>query len=975
MEQELLRRIMAGVNTAFIEKTTCSNAEYRPQLISNRFREGKKVLSSVEHELATCDEFFISVAFITMSGIVPLLQTLKELKASGKKGKILTTDYLTFSEPKALEKLAKFDNIELRMFETEGSAEGFHTKGYIFKSRELYTIIIGSSNITISALTRNKEWNTRIVSSENGEYAAEILAEFYELWNAPNTKPYSDFIELYKTKYGLVKQQQELARKTQPIPLEVFKLSPNNMQVHFVKNVRDLRNSGEKKALLISATGTGKTYASAFCLRDQNPKRALFIVHRETIARQAIESYKKVFGTTKTFGLLSGSSKIYDTDYLFATMNMMAKRETMERFAKDEFDTIIIDEVHRAGAESYQRIMSYFEPNFWLGMTASPDRTDGFDIYALFDHNIAYEIRLQQAMEEDLLCPFHYFGISDLEIEGVVLDDSTGVRNFSFLVSEERVEHILTQLAYYGYSGDRPKGLIFCSRKDEARELSAAFNIRGYRSIFLCGDDSAEYREECIERLTSDTSDDYLEYIFTVDIFNEGVDIPDVNQIVMLRPTESPIVFIQQLGRGLRKAPGKEYVIILDFIGNYLNNFMIPIALSGDRSYNKDTIRRYVREGTKVIPGSSTIHFDEVSRKRIYASIDTLTTTKKLLTDKYLVLRYKLGRIPTVCDFYKYSEIDPLLFIDYAGSYHNFLLKIGNKAEADYHVKFSISEANLLDFVSTLLANGKRPHELLIVKRVAETGRCTSEELGGDLNRYGLEYDVSTVNAAISFLQGEFINTQSEKAKYGSVGLIDNQNGTLVAGEKLARALKAPHFLDQLVDVLSFGLMRFEDIYLPQLDDSGLTLYQKYSRKDVCRILNWEHDDSSTMYGYRIKYNTCPIFVTYEKSEEVLSGSTGYADEFVNNSQFSWMTRNRVTLESDESQAIINSQDSGLRIFLFVKKSDGEGSDFYYMGQMTPKEWHQTTIKDKNNKELPIMNFQFEMKQAVREDIYDYFTA
>lgn len=975
MEQEKLQQLTDGVATAFVDKSFPSCLTYRPQFVSNNYKDGRKVLSSIEHELNNCDEFIISVAFVTMSGLTPLLQTLRELSAAGKRGKILTTDYLTFSEPRALEKLSQFENIELRMFSTEGKSEGFHTKGYIFKSHEIYTIIIGSSNITISALTRNKEWNSRLVSTEAGEYANEVLSEFDQIWNAPNTIPYGDFIDFYKTKYDLVKSQQLLAKQSQPIQLETYKLSPNDMQVHFVNNIRALRNAGEKRALLISATGTGKTYASAFCLRDCNPKRALFIVHRETIARQAIASYKKVFGKTKTFGLLSGTSKDFESDFLFATMNMMAKEEVRKQFSKNEFDTIIIDEVHRAGADSYQGIMAYFEPNFWLGMTASPDRTDGYDIYALFDHNIAYEIRLQQALEADLLCPFHYFGISDLEIDGVEFNDKTGVRNFEYLVSNERVEHVLAQLTYFGYSGPRPKGLIFCSRKEEARELSSAFNLRGYKTEFLCGEDSGDYREECIDRLTSGDRKDYLEYIFTVDIFNEGVDIPDVNQIVMLRPTESPIVFIQQLGRGLRKAEGKEYVVVLDFIGNYLNNFMIPIALSGDRSYNKDTIRRYVREGTKVIPGSSTIHFDEISRKRIYASIDTITTTKKLLTDKYLLLRYKLGRIPSICDFYEYSEIDPMLFIDYAGSYHNFLLKIGTKAEPAYKVKFSIKEANLLDFSSTLLANGKRPHELLIVRHVLDTGHYSLEKLASDLGHYGIDYDVETALAAIKYLQGQFINTQGEKSKYGSVGLIEFHDDVLVPGDNLAKAILTPSFIEQLKDVLDFGLKRFENIYLPEMDHNGLTLYQKYSRKDVCRLLNWEKDESSTMYGYRIKYNTCPIFVTYEKTEEVLGSSTGYQDAFVNNRQFSWMTRNRVTLEHDESQAIINSKKNGLRIMLFVKKSDGEGSDFYYMGQMTPKQWMQTTIKDKYNKDLPIMNFQFEMGKAIRDDIYDYFTA
>ncbi len=228
----------------------------------------------------------------------------------------------------------------------------------------------------------------------------------------------------------------------------------------------------------------------------------------------------------------------------------------------------------------------------------------------MFDHNIAYEIRLQHALKEDLLCPFHYFGITDIEIDGETVDDKTDLRNFSYLVSDTRARYILEQANYFGHSGERVKGLIFCSGKKEAQELSTKFNEYGYYTTVLTG--------------------------VTIDIFNEG-DIPEINQVLMLRWTESPIVFVQQLGRGLRKAEGKEYVVIIDFIGNYTNNYMIPIALSGDRSYNKDSIRRYVSEGTRIIPGASTIHFDEISRKRIFQSIDSARmceATKRVRTVK-----------------------------------------------------------------------------------------------------------------------------------------------------------------------------------------------------------------------------------------------------------------------------------------------------------------------------------------------------
>lgn len=615
-----------GFYTAMINGAYQSNLAYRPEFITNHPASGRKVLSSIEQELSCCEQFKISVAFITKSGITPLLQTLKELEIRGIPGEILTTDYLFFSEPEALERLASLKNIRLRMYRTNGETGGFHTKGYIFRREEIYRIIIGSSNMTLSAVTRNREWNTKIVSARQGEMAQDILREFEELWNAPNTQKYEEFIEEYSLSYlqeRMVRQQKKAAMQEAVVELERCRLTPNKMQLAFVRSILRLRAEHANKALLTSSTGTGKTYASAFAMRELHPRRILFIVHREQIARQALNSYRKIFGSQKTYGLLTGNSKEKEADCLFATMQMMAREDIHLQFQKDAFDVIVLDECHHAGSESYRRIMSYFNPTFWLGMTASPD-TNQYDIYELFDHNIAYEIRLQQALEEDLLCPFHYFGITDIEIDGEVFDDHAGVRNFSNLICDERVDYILEKAEYFGYSGERVKGLIFCSRKEEARELSRKFNLRYrpdgslYRTAVLTGEDDQKQRERVIAELAGDNAEGGIDYIFTVDIFNEGVDIPEINQVIMLRPTESPVVFIQQLGRGLRKYPGKEYVVVLDFIGNYMNNFMIPLALSGDRSYNKDTMRRYVREGSRVIPGSSTIHFDEISRKRIY---------------------------------------------------------------------------------------------------------------------------------------------------------------------------------------------------------------------------------------------------------------------------------------------------------------------------------------------------------------------
>ena len=410
MNQEIYEKLRMGFETAYIDGRISSNLAFKPQFVSNNHQEGKKVISSIEDELLSCDKFQISVAFITMSGITPLLQTLKELEEKNIPGEILTTNYLSFSEPRALKKLHELKNIQLKMYDVDAADEGFHTKGYIFKNREIYRIIIDSSNITSAALTSNKEWNTKIVSAEQGEIAEQILAEYKQLWNSQYALDYESIIENYAQQYEIVKHQRYVAKDEGITSLEKYKLQPNSMQVGFITNLKKILALGEKRALLISATGTGKTYASAFAMRELGFKRVLFLVHRNQLAKQAKRSYEKVFNKQVTMGIVGAGNHDYDADYVFATRDTLWREEHLYHYNPTDFDCIILDEAHHSAADTYQRIMNYFTPKLWLGMTATPDKRDdnieGRNIYEIFHYQIAYEIRLQQAMEENMLCPF-----------------------------------------------------------------------------------------------------------------------------------------------------------------------------------------------------------------------------------------------------------------------------------------------------------------------------------------------------------------------------------------------------------------------------------------------------------------------------------------------------------------------------------------------------------------------------------------
>ena len=984
MQEEKISLIRSGLETAYINGNVASELSYKPNFVSNNYNEGKKVLSVIEDELLKCDKFQISVAFITLGGVTPLLQTLKELEKKGIPGEILTSDYLDFSEPLALKKLHSLSNVKIKMYDTKAANNGFHTKGYIFKEKEIYRIIIGSSNMTSAALTTNREWNTKLVSTFQGEMAEDILQEFDELWNSKYAYEYDTFYEEYKQRYDIIKTQKRIAQEENVTSLERYRLKPNSMQVRFIANLRNILQHNERRALLISATGTGKTYASAFAMRELGFKRVLFLVHRATLATQAKDSYQRVFGNAVSMGLVGAGYHQYDKDYVFATVETLNKDAHLQKYKPDEFDCIILDEAHHSSANTYQKVMQYFIPRLFLGMTATPDkRTDNDandNIYEIFHHQIAYEIRLQQAMEEDLLCPFHYFGITDLSVVQDTKAKNILEEEFNKLICDERVKHIIEQSEYYGYSGDRVKGLIFCSRKKECKELSKKFNDLGYRTVALSGEDSEEVRQNAFERLAMEESEQTdntkpLDYIFSVDILNEGVDIVEVNQVIMLRPTQSPIVFIQQLGRGLRKANGKEYVVILDFIGNYNNNFMIPVALSGDRSYNADTIRKYVISGNRTIPGASTIHFDEVAKNKIFHSIDRIRGIKSIIRESYISLKNRLGRTPRLYDFYSNNEVDPLVIIREYKTYYAFLESM---EKANYHCTLTEQEKLILEYLSKTILSGVRPEELEILQMLLRQNAISIEAFQKLYQeKYHKNIMEDQVNCALEVLQGKFVSNEKEYQKYETIDMIScDQTSRITRVSKYEELLRNVEFRSQVEDIIKVGLARYHDKFMNTNEVvSPFVLYEKYSRRDVSLLMNCGKDLSSVMFGMKRIQEDVFIFVTYhkEKAEDernYVDGKPDYADVFEDNMIFKWDSKIGMGMESTYMKDVITAP----RKHLFVKKSDAE-SNFYYMGTFDIIDAKEACKEDNKGKLKPISKVVAKMHHPVRDDLLCYLQS
>lgn len=953
--EETKNAFRSSLETSFIEATDTPDDRYAPKILSNS-DPASNVLTTIKSELSSCISFDFSVAFITASGIQVLAEIFSELRERNIKGRILTSTYLCFNDPDALRKLLEYPNIEARVFQGD-----LHAKGYFFNKKGISTIIIGSSNLTQTALTCNKEWNVLFQSFSTGDILRKTKMEFDLLWNDKDTVPITEqWIDGYEAFIANQPKRNVNARNSFRVDqtanpsaqhsLEASRIRPNDMQKRALEALDVLHVSNEPRALLVSATGTGKTYLSALDVLETKPKRVLFIAHRQRILDASMRSFQNVLGNSYSYGQFAQQSQ-KDATCLFAMVLSLSGK--LETFSPDEFDYIIIDEAHRTGSASYQKILDYFKPDFILGMTATPSRTDGYDVYSLFNHVIAYRITLQDALENNMLVPFHYFGIADLAIDDEEADD---LSLFNQLTSEARVDHIANKIEELSVCKKSRRGLVFCSRNDEAQELSRLFNTRGYRTIAISGQSSDDERDHAIAQLEQG----FIEYIFSVDILNEGVDIPSVNQIIMLRKTESAIVFVQQLGRGLRIDPSKDFTLVLDFIGNYQQNYLIPIALAGDRTYNKDNLRKIVKEGSSIIPGCSTITFDKISEKRIFKALEEgKFGSAKLIRSEYEDLHRLLGRIPSLLDFDKNESIDPMIIINKYGSYAKFL----QGYEKDCPFNFSEEKLGYLKFISTKMASGKRAGDLIALKRlIAERDR--------ELAPQRICACSTKAESVIKTITGEYSAKGAKLAQRGSRGIILDR--------AFAQALNDQFFLNCVMDTIEFGLSRSSSLFDEPYLDTDFVLNQKYTREEACRLLRWEKEPNYQNVGgyfHDKRTNTFPVFINYEKDPGI-SVTTQYEDRFVSDRQIICISKSKRTLDSPEIKNLKETRRNGMRCFLFLrknKKDKDEGTEFYFLGEMYPSgTFNQITMEDGSTSAVEIT---YDLETPVRADLYDYFLS
>lgn len=617
------------------------------------------LLDQLKPAFLKADSIDIIVSFIMESGARLILDYLKEAADRGARIRILTGGYLNITQPSALYliKDALGDRVDLRFYKIENRS--FHPKCYIFEYESEGDMFIGSSNISLSALTSGIEWNFRINSTKNEKDYSYFKQAFEELFNDCSIVMDDEELQRYSRSWKKPKVfgDMENAGEKSEDQCRIIQYpgpEPRGAQIEALYELKKSREEGFDRGLVVAATGIGKTYLAAF--DSMSFDKILFVAHREEILKQARATFENVRRDKKCGEFYSGC-RDRDFDILFASVQTLGKDEYLNEdyFKKDQFDYIIIDEFHHAAAGNYINIINYFTPKFLLGLTATPERLDNKDVFALCDYNVVYEVRLKDAINKGWLVPFRYYGIYD----------ETNYDEISFrkgrydeeelekaLMINKRADLILNH--YKKYNSKRALG--FCTSRNHAEYMAKHFNDNGIKACSVVSGESFENTMDRKEALSKLNSGD-VNVIFSVDMFNEGLDVPSVDLVMFLRPTESPTVFLQQLGRGLRKSGGKKYLNVLDFIGNYKRADLIPFFLSGSGP-QKGPASTGRMPGEDDYPDDCIVDFDFRLIDIFKRQRNQARNIQSIIYEEYLRIKEFLGHRPSRLEVFTYIDDD-----------------------------------------------------------------------------------------------------------------------------------------------------------------------------------------------------------------------------------------------------------------------------------------------------------------------------
>jgi superfamily II DNA or RNA helicase len=856
--------------------------------------------SAIKKELESADSVDLLCAFVVWSGIRIFMDQLRWLRERGVRVRLITTTYTGTTDVRALEELAKI-GVHIKVSYDTGFTR-LHAKAWLFtRDSGFSTAYIGSSNLTHTALHEGLEWNVRLTQATSPDLLDRFSSVFSTYWEDPRFEDYDK-----DTFVAAIARETDVST-TELLP---FELQPYPFQREMLYRLEVERTLHHRwKNLIVAATGSGKTVVSAFDYKQVSQKwpgaSLLFVAHRQEILKQSLVTFRNVLHDGNFGELMVAGERPRSGKHVFASIQSL-HHTNLKDLAPDFYEVVIIDEFHHAEAPTYARLLDYLKPRLLVGMTATPERTDGLDIKRWFDGHIAVELRLWDALEQGLLCPFQYFGVSD----GVDLSELTWARGGYdtkqlgqiYTGNDIRVRRILDAVQELVEAPSRMKALGFCVSVEHARFMAERFRMAGIPSVAVSGMSSDADRSGALRDLRNGT----INVIFSVDLFNEGLDVPDIDTVMFLRPTESPIVFLQQLGRGLRRAEGKAGLTVLDFIGQQHRRFRFEERFKALLSVGRREVLEQVEGGFPYLPAGCSISLDRQSQKVILDNIKgSLAKLRSQLAEKL----QELGDV-ALQEFLVRAKLD--LADVYSGTNPGWTVI---RRQAGFVGDPTADEALLSQAVSRMLHIDDPLRVSTYLEWLSEPGRTIA----------GIGEKDHRLLAMLHF------------------DLWPSDDSRIGLQESLARLFRSPNIVSELRELLPIAGANashlVKDADLPE--EVPLKLHARYARNEILAAFGEATPEKPPQWREGVRwvpnYKTDLFLITLNKSAARFSPTTRYRDYPISPGLFHWESQSTTSAASPTGQRYINHAARGSSVLLFVRENSvGESlgaSPFLFLGK------------------------------------------